>query len=81
MCVVGRDRQVEVDRLWSAWKRWCETENRAPGTKGVFGRDLHAATPTVLKTNPMRPRRPGGVEHVHYLGAPLMPSLLLKLGC
>ena len=44
-CVVGRDYQVEVDRLWSAWKSWCQIENRAPGTKVLLGRDLHAAMP------------------------------------
>ena len=59
MCVVDRDCQVEVERLWGAWKSWCETENRAPGTKVLFGRDLHAAMPTVRKT-----RRRDGEQRV-----------------
>ncbi len=63
-CVVGRDRQVEVGRLWSAWKSWCETENHAPGTKVLFGRDLHAAMPTVRKTR----RRKGEHRVATYEG-------------
>ena len=63
-CVVGRGHHVEVDRLWSAWKSWCETENRTPGTKVLFGRDPHAATPTVLKTR----RRDGEHRIANYEG-------------
>ena len=69
-CVVGRDRQVEVDRLWSAWKSCCQIENRAPGTKVLFGRDLHAATPTVRKTR----RRDGKHRIPTYEGIGLRPA-------
>ena len=51
-CIVG-PVSVEVETLWGVWKTWCEDENRHPGTKGVFGRDLKAAVPTVRR---MRPR-------------------------
>ena len=63
-CIVGRNHQVEVDRLWGAWKSWCQTENHAPGTKVLFGRDLNAATPTVLKTR----RRDGEHRIANYEG-------------
>ena len=51
-CLVGSDRQVEVDALWTAWKTWCEDENRHLGTKTGFGRDLKAAVPMVKRSRP-----------------------------
>ena len=69
-CVVGRDYQVEVDRLWSAWKSWCQIETRAPGTKVLLGRDLHAAIPTVRKTR----RREGEHRIPTYEGIGLRPA-------
>jgi putative DNA primase/helicase len=48
-CVVGADQHVETDGLWTAWKSWCQDDNRHPGTKAVFGRDLKAAVPTVKR--------------------------------
>ena len=55
-CDVGEDNGVEVDALWTAWKSWCEGENRHPGTKAGLGRDLKAAVPTVKKTRPRAER-------------------------
>ena len=57
-CVVRGGCEVKVEALWVAWKTWCEGDNRPPGTKAVFGRDLRAAVPT-LKHG--RPREKG--EH------------------
>jgi len=51
-CVVGAGSSVGVDGLWTAWKSWCEGENRHPGTKAGLGRDLKAAVPMVKKTRP-----------------------------
>ena len=51
MCVVGPYR-VEAEALWRSWKLWCEGDNRPPGTKAVFGRDLRAAVPTVRRVRP-----------------------------
>jgi putative DNA primase/helicase len=56
-CEVGADHEVPVDDLWNAWKIWCDTENRHPGTKAVFGRNLNAAFPMIHKA---RPREEGG---------------------
>ena len=53
-CVIDANGEVEVDAIWSAWKHWCEENNRSCGTKDVFGRDLFAAVPTVRKTRPRR---------------------------
>ena len=47
-CQVG-PFEVKVERLWLAWKRWCESDNRHAGTREVFGRDLRAAVPTVRR--------------------------------
>ncbi len=58
-CVVGL-HEVEVDVLWHAWRTWCESDNRHPGIKEVFGRDLRAAVPTVRRVKCRR-----GTERVY----------------
>jgi putative DNA primase/helicase len=63
-CDVGTNQRVSVDVLWSAWKDWCDEQNRHPGTKAVFGRDLKAAAPTIRKA---RSREDGSRSH-EYLG-------------
>jgi putative DNA primase/helicase len=61
-CTLGADQRVNVDDLWAAWKRWCTMENRSPGTKVMFGRDLRAAVPTLHKA---RPREDGDRRMVY----------------
>ena len=61
-CIMGSEHRVAVDRLWAVWTAWCENEGRAPGSKPVFGRDLHAAAPTIKKT---RPHDDSGRTHVY----------------
>jgi putative DNA primase/helicase len=51
-CLVGGRYEVTRDALWGAWKTWCEDDNRPPGTKAVFGRDLRAAVPTLKDARP-----------------------------
>ena len=51
-CHVTSDERVECDLLWTAWRSWCEAENRHAGTKAVFGRDLAAAVPTMRRARP-----------------------------
>jgi putative DNA primase/helicase len=71
-CTLGPRAEVEVGELWTAWKHWCEDDNRHPGTKAVFGRDLRAAAPTIKKA---RSRLEG--ERVHrYLGLSLADTTL-----
>lgn len=48
-CHVDVAASVGVDDLWAAWRTWCEEDNRHPGTKAVFGRDLRAAVPTLRR--------------------------------
>ena len=66
-CVIGR-QEVGVDVLWEAWKAWCANENRHPGTKEIFGRDLRAAVPRPKKR---RPRTEDGEREFVYQGIAL----------
>ncbi len=61
-CRLGSGETVPVEALWAAWKAWCESENRRPGTKAVFGRNLKATSPNVRKA---RPRDDGDRTHVY----------------
>jgi putative DNA primase/helicase len=65
-CRVGRDHQVRVDDLWTAWKAWCEDGLQHKGTKQTFGRDLRAAVPGLRVS---RPR--DGEHHRVYVGVDL----------
>lgn len=65
-CRVGRDQQVRVDDLWTAWKAWCEDGSQHHGTKQTFGRDLRAAVPGLRVS---RPR--DGEHHRVYQGVGL----------
>ncbi len=47
-CEVGPCCNISVAELYSAWCRWCDDKGRKEcGTEQTFGRDLHAAAPTV----------------------------------
>jgi putative DNA primase/helicase len=70
-CVVGREAETPVAAVWAAWKRWCEDENRHPGTKANFGRDLKAAAPLVKK---IRPRTESDLREYVYAGLRLLPD-------
>jgi putative DNA primase/helicase len=51
-CIVGGRYAATMDALWGSWKTWCEGDNRHPGVKTVFGRDLRAAVPTLKHARP-----------------------------
>jgi putative DNA primase/helicase len=49
-CQVGVGYRISVDELYDEWKHWCERDGRNSITiKQVFGRDLSAAVPGVLR--------------------------------
>ena len=53
MCLVGDQYQCDRDDLYKAWKDWCEEQGRDhPGTKVGFGRQIHAAFPTIKRSQP-----------------------------
>ena len=69
-CEIGPLHACEVDRLYSAWRIWCEDQGRKePGTKQSFGRDLKAAFPSLKVA---RPRTADGRERI-YEGIALKP--------
>jgi putative DNA primase/helicase len=52
-CTLDPMATVEVDRLYSAWKQWCEDSGRGHATnKEVFARDLLSAQPMVRRYRP-----------------------------
>jgi len=77
-CAVRADASIKTEDAWTLWKSWCTDENRAPGTKAVFGRDLKAAFPQVDR---QRPRHGDDREYVyqglgrreHYVAEDLEP--------
>jgi putative DNA primase/helicase len=48
-CDVGAGYEVEVDVLYGAFKVWAENNGHTKSSKQVFGRDLHAAVPSLRK--------------------------------
>ncbi len=47
-CDVGAEFEIEKKDLFTAWKSWCETENRAhPGILSTFATQLRAAVSSV----------------------------------
>jgi putative DNA primase/helicase len=66
--VVDASRSVECEGLFHAWVVWCQLQGRNhPGNVQTFGRDLHAALPTVTITRP----REGGARTRRYEGVGL----------
>ncbi len=52
-CIVAPGGRVDVSDIYSAWCRWCEQRGRnRPGSEQTFGRDLHAAVPTIKSVRP-----------------------------
>ena len=49
-CCVAPNESMSVDEAWEAWKRWAGEQGLGLGTKQKFGRDLHAAVPTLRIT-------------------------------
>ncbi|OBF65922.1 hypothetical protein A5753_01115 [Mycobacterium sp. 852002-51971_SCH5477799-a] len=44
-CELGRDKVVEKDLLYVAWKLWADSNGHHAGAKVTFGRSLRAAVP------------------------------------
>jgi putative DNA primase/helicase len=53
-CVIGTDKQIEVQRLYSAYRAWCDENGHVKATKASFGRDLRAAIPSVKRRAEVR---------------------------
>ena len=47
-CQLGTDCNIERSLLFEAWKNWCDEQGKAhPGDAATFGRNLHAAVPSL----------------------------------
>ena len=62
-CETGPDQEVTVDKLYVAYKEWCEDNGHAKATKQTFGRDLRAAVPSI---SVQRPRDLEGRVRVYH---------------
>jgi putative DNA primase/helicase len=51
-CVVAPDKMADVDEMYLRWVSWCGVNNRLPGTRQTFGRDLRAAVPGLSTERP-----------------------------
>jgi putative DNA primase/helicase len=51
-CVVEESRSATVAELFGAWTDWCEANNRKPGNRQTFSRNLLAAVPSLHQTRP-----------------------------
>jgi putative DNA primase/helicase len=52
-CEIKSDAEVEADKLYTAYKTWCDANEHPKASKQLFGRDLRAAVPSI---RPLRPR-------------------------
>ena len=53
-CTVKPDREVLIDELYAAYKRWAEDNGHSKIAKTTFGRDLRAAAPSVKSRRPRK---------------------------
>jgi len=63
-CDIDAAKEVEVERLYDAYKIWCEVNEHPKASKQMFGRDLRAAVPSVRRTRP----RADSERHYFYVG-------------
>jgi putative DNA primase/helicase len=71
-CVVSATARAAADDVWNAWRSWCELENRYPGSRALFGRDLHSAVPTIHRVR----ARSGEERRYDYAGIGLTASAM-----
>src|SRR5262249_19622377 len=68
-CIVAPEALGGVDRLYEAWKNWCQASGKVHASdKATFGRDLLALLPQVRKS---RPRAENGEREYAYVGLEL----------
>ena len=64
-CVVDQARSVRRDTLYNAYRAWADNGGYPKSPKHVFGRDLHAAVPSIKATRPKDgSRHYGGIDLV-----------------
>ena len=61
-CTRGPDVSVERDKLYNAWKNWCDDNGHEAGSQATFGRNLAAVVPDLGTAKP----RVNTVQIRHY---------------
>src|SRR5262249_37771382 len=51
-CELGADYQEDTGVLYRSYKSWCEANGHATPSSGVFGKNLFAAYPEIIKKRP-----------------------------
>ncbi|MDC8973988.1 DNA primase family protein [Mycobacterium marinum] len=74
-CALGTGMRVERDRLYIAWKSWCEDNGHEPGAKATFGRNLSAVVPDLGTAKP----RINGIQVRCYTSIGLYPASPVSL--
>jgi putative DNA primase/helicase len=67
-CEVKPGLEVETKILYEAWKEWCESMGRKEGDSQNFGRNLHAALPSLKTKGTRRGAGAGQVQVRIYVG-------------
>lgn len=52
ICQIGAGLQMPVADIFNAWKSWCKSKGRKPGTSQTLGRKLRAAVPSLRVSQP-----------------------------
>jgi putative DNA primase/helicase len=56
-CEVATNREIRADDLYAAYKPWADDNGHSKKSKQIFGRDLHAAFPSISVKRPYGDRR------------------------
>jgi putative DNA primase/helicase len=67
-CILGADKTVAVDTLYTAFKNWTEANGHRNKSKQLFGRDLRAV---VSRLGIEQPRDEAGLHYRRYVGIAL----------
>lgn len=51
-CFVDASASIDKPTLYAAWKEWCLENGNQHGSDGTFGRNLHAAVPSIDSKRP-----------------------------
>ncbi|MCV7176763.1 DNA primase family protein [Mycolicibacterium sphagni] len=79
-CTLGHGVSVERDRLYTAWKRWCDDNGHEPGSQATFGRNLSAVIPDLGTERPRVDGKPiRYYTHIALLGGS-PGSLVIEAG-
>jgi putative DNA primase/helicase len=56
-CEIAANSEIVVDDLYATFKTWAEDNGHSKKSKQTFGRDLHAAFPSISVKRPYGDRR------------------------